>query len=469
MKQFRTSHASLPSLQDGRVSLSPSRVGRGWNAKRNNTASSRFRSFATIAFAVCFCMGSYGPQMAFAFAVVKKTNHRPIHRIVFGTAALSTAENPMSILDAAYEKGFRRFDLARTYGAGESERIFGEWMEQRGIDRTDLDIITKGGMGKDKYGDPNRPLLTREGFHEEFAASLNALKTDTVDLYMYHRDDPRIPVEEFVSWANELIVAGQAKSWGVSNWSYERFRLAHDFAITNDMAPPCANSPQFSLASPQCEIWPTTQSISGHEHTEQIEWYEENDVELLCWEVLAKGFMAKPDLWQEEDVDPSTFDDPVEIGSPEWRLQRLQKAYCNPENYRRRHVATQLAEKFGGKLSQIAMLYPLCTGKHVSVIFGSTNTKHMEDMISLQHLYLDDEAMMILKGNPEGLPVPTPPQELIDATAASNNVIKSAFGRKKQRAFSKLGFGVETEADKGKKESTKSLFRLYAFKNNTKD
>ena len=93
----------------------------------------------------------------------------------------------------------------------------------------------------------------------------------------------------------------------------------------------------------------------------------------------------------------------------------------------------------------------------------------MEDMIRLQHLYLDDEAMMILKGNPEGLPVPTPPQELIDATAASNNVIKSAFGRKKQRAFSKLGFGVETEADKGKKESTESLFRLYAFKNNTKD
>jgi aryl-alcohol dehydrogenase-like predicted oxidoreductase len=468
MKQFFSSHDNLPG-GDGRVTSSQEHSSNR-RPKRNNrnTSSSRFRKFANTALAVCVCIGSYGPQMAFAFAVVERTNHRPIHRIVFGTAALSTAENPMSILDSAYEKGFRRFDLARTYGAGASERIFGEWMEQRGIDRSELNIITKGGMGKDKYGDPNRPLLTRGGFHEEFAASLEVIKTDTVDLYMYHRDDPRIPAEEFCTWANELIEAGQAKSWGVSNWSYERFRQAHDFAVANNMAPPCANSPQFSLASPKCEIWPTTQTISGHEHTQQIQWYEENNVELLCWEVLAKGFMAKPDLWKEEDVDPSTFDDPVEIGSNEWRLQRLQKAYCHPENYRRRRVAIQLADKFGGKLSQIAMLYPLCTGKHVSVIFGSTNPKNMEDMIELQHLYLDDEAMTTLKGNAEGLPVSIPPQELID-TAAANNVIKSSLGRNKQRAFSKLGFSVDAETEKEKAESSKSLFRLYAFKNNTKD
>ena len=52
-------------------------------------------------------------------------------RVVFGTAAISSAENPFNVLDAAYEKGVRRFDLARTYGQGKSEIVFGEWLESR--------------------------------------------------------------------------------------------------------------------------------------------------------------------------------------------------------------------------------------------------------------------------------------------------------------------------------------------------
>ncbi len=52
-------------------------------------------------------------------------------RVVFGTAAIGAAEDPYHVLDAAFEKGVRRFDLARTYGHGKSETIFGEWMEAR--------------------------------------------------------------------------------------------------------------------------------------------------------------------------------------------------------------------------------------------------------------------------------------------------------------------------------------------------
>ncbi len=52
-------------------------------------------------------------------------------RIVFGTAAIASAKNPFELLDAAFDKGVRKFDLARTYGHGKSEIIFGEWMESR--------------------------------------------------------------------------------------------------------------------------------------------------------------------------------------------------------------------------------------------------------------------------------------------------------------------------------------------------
>jgi len=318
-------------------------------------------------------------------------------RIVFGTAALGKADNPFELLDAAYEKGFHRFDLARTYGGGLSEQIFGDWMQDRGVDRNSVSIITKGGMGQDKYGNPERPLLTREGLQEEIKVSLDALKTDWVEMYMFHRDDPRLHVSKFVVWANELVQAGKTKEWGVSNWSFERFQDAYEYAVSNNLEPPRANSPQFSLAVPKCDVWPTTYSISGPQYKEQIEWYNQHNVELLCWEVLAKGFMAKPRLWSKEDVDSSTFYKPTELGSDEWRLQRIQRAYCYDMNYRRRHVATEVAKKHGCKLSQVVVSFILGMGKNISVIFGSNNLNHLEDMVGLTECQLlDEEAKMRL-------------------------------------------------------------------------
>jgi aryl-alcohol dehydrogenase-like predicted oxidoreductase len=190
----------------------------------------------------------------------------------------------MGMLDAAFEKGVRRFDLARTYGMGESERLFGEWLNTRKIDRQDIDLITKGGIGMDGYGDPDRPLLTKKSLSDEVTLSLSTLNVEDVDLYMFHRDDPRLTVDEFVNWINSIVKTGKIKRWGVSNWSFDRFQAAHEYAIENGLIPPSANSPQFSLAAPVCDVWPSTQSLSQPRHALEIEWYGANGVELICWE-----------------------------------------------------------------------------------------------------------------------------------------------------------------------------------------
>ena len=219
-----------------------------------------------------------------AFSVNRNTNANSINRIIYGTAALSKAENPVEMLDTAYDKGVRRFDLARTYGMGESERLFGEWLASRDIDRSTIHIITKGGIGMDKYGDADRPLLDIESLKAEVDDSLNRLNVDHVDLYMFHRDDVRLPVTKFVDWMNDILKSGKVLRWGVSNWSFERFRAAHEYATENGLVPPSANSPQFSIAAPACDVWPTTHSISQPHHEDEIKWYGDNGVELLCWE-----------------------------------------------------------------------------------------------------------------------------------------------------------------------------------------
>lgn len=244
-------------------------------------------------------------------------------------------------------------------------------------------------MGDDKYGDPNRSILTRSILMAEVEASLDALKVNDVDMYMYHRDDPRIPVGQFVAWANEIIDEGKTTAWGVSNWSFERFQEAHDFACANGFQPPKANSPQLSLAAPACEVWPTTHSVACEEHEDQILWYHQNGVELVCWEVLAKGFMAVPDLWCEKTVDPAFFHKEVELGSEEWRLQRIQKAYCNDENYRRRRNALRVAEEYGMSLAQIAALYAMSVSPSVSVIMGFLEPSQIDDVKDLHHYFLD--------------------------------------------------------------------------------
>ena len=88
---------------------------------------------------------------------------------------------------------------------------------------------------------------------------------------------------------NSIFLAKQRD--GVSSWSFWRFCEAYEFASENGLEPPRANLPQFSLAVSKCEVCPTTQSFSGPQYAKQTEWYEEDNIELLCWEVLAKGFM----------------------------------------------------------------------------------------------------------------------------------------------------------------------------------
>jgi len=333
------------------------------------------------------------------FGVIQTTDtaaHHSMEKLVLGTVALPFVPgDPMDLLNDAFERGFCRFDLARTYGAGKSEKVFGKWLSTSGVDRKAIKLVTKGGMGNDKYGNPDRELCTRESLRSEIMGSLDALKTDYTDLYMLHRDDPRIDVRDFVHWMNELITSDNfSKGWGVSNWSLRRIHEAYEYATQNDLIPPTATSPQLSLAVPSSDIWPSTQSLSCPSKLGEIDWYRTAGIEIMGWESLAKGFMAVPSLWRKHELHISTFHGPdAEMGSDLWRLQRIQRAYCTPQNYERRNIALKLAKQSGLSLAQVALLYSLAKGPHVSVLVGADRTSHLDEMASIRDYTLDEEAL----------------------------------------------------------------------------
>ena len=142
---------------------------------------------------------------------------------VFGwTADESTSH---SILDRFVDSGFDLVDTANVYSTwvpghkgGESETIIGSWLAKGGK-RDRVLIATKVGMEIGGEKGLRRTLLER---HVE--ESLRRLRTDRIDLYQTHIDDPDTPVEETMEALGRLVKSGKVRAIGASQYKPDRLR-----------------------------------------------------------------------------------------------------------------------------------------------------------------------------------------------------------------------------------------------------
>jgi len=171
-------------------------------------------------------------------------------RLVFGGNVFGWTidrDQSFAVLDAFYESGGRMIDSAEGYSSwipgnkgGESETIIGEWMEARGV-RKDMAIATKTGMG----GVPGS--LRPEKVVAAMAGSLERLRTDYVDLYYAHRDDPETPLDEVAAAYDALVRSGQARELGASNFTTDRLAQAVDTAAKAGLRGYTVYQPQYNL------------------------------------------------------------------------------------------------------------------------------------------------------------------------------------------------------------------------------
>lgn len=167
---------------------------------------------------------------------------------VFGwTADRATS---FAILDAFLAGGGRMVDTADVYSVwapgnqgGESETIIGEWLTQRGR-RDDVLIATKVGMR------PDGPRsLTAERIAAGVEGSLKRLRTDYIDLYFAHRDDPETPLEETLAAFDQLIRAGKVRAIGASNYDAAGLALALDASKKHGLAKYTVLQPEYNLVA----------------------------------------------------------------------------------------------------------------------------------------------------------------------------------------------------------------------------
>lgn len=153
--------------------------------------------------------------------------------LILGTANLGLGDTgragAFDLLDAWVELGGRDIDTAAVYSdwvpgeTGRSETIIGEWLAARG-NRDSLRLVTKG--AHPPLDNPKVSRCDAASIRNDVEQSLRRLRTDRIDLWLLHRDDPSIPAVEILETLHRLVAEGKILAVGCSNWTLPRIREA---------------------------------------------------------------------------------------------------------------------------------------------------------------------------------------------------------------------------------------------------
>ncbi|MEQ1899288.1 MAG: aldo/keto reductase [Devosia sp.] len=272
------------------------------------------------------------------------------------------------LLDAFYEKGGNLFDTAYVYGAGQTEKQFGDWHTSRGLKRDSFVLIGKGA---------HSPLCYPDVIGKQLTQSLERLKSSHVDLYFMHRDNPDVPVGEFVDAMDAEVKAGRIRGpFGGSNWSRERMDEAIAYAKKTGMTAPAALSNNFSLAEMQKPIWPGCIAASDEAWKA---WLTDRQIPNFAWSSQGRGFFT--DAAGREKLDISEIVDT-------WYSER---------NFARRDRAIELARQLGRKPIHIALAYVLAQPFEVVPLIGPRTIGELEDSLSALDIKLTTEQVRWLE------------------------------------------------------------------------
>lgn len=166
---------------------------------------------------------------------------------VFGWTA--DEAQSFTVLDAYTAAGGNFIDTADVYSAwvpgnkgGESETVIGNWLAARG-NRSDAVLATKVGSHPEYKG------LSAGTIKSGAEESLRRLRTDYIDLYYTHFDDPAVPVEEIIGALDELVTSGKVRAIAASNLTAERLQESLDFSDREGLARYSVLQPHYNLVS----------------------------------------------------------------------------------------------------------------------------------------------------------------------------------------------------------------------------
>ncbi len=260
----------------------------------------------------------------------------------------------IAMMRAAVERGVTFFDTAQVYGPFTNEELVGEALEpvrDRTVIATKFGFDLEGGQSN---GIDSRP----ETIKRSVDASLKRLRTDTIDLLYQHRVDPNVPIEDVAGTVKELIAAGKARHFGLSEAGVQTIRRAHA------VQPVTAVQSEYSLwwREPEEAILPTL---------------EELGIGFVPFSPLGKGFLT------------GTIDESTAFESSDFRntVPRFD-AEARSVNRVFVELLDRVAERKGATPAQIALAWILAQKQWIVPIPGTTKPQRLEENVAAADLEL---------------------------------------------------------------------------------
>ena len=289
-----------------------------------------------------------------------------LSQLILGCDNKDTWEEGAPVWDHWLSVGGNAFDTAHVYGGGKHENALGDWMAKRGV-AGQVVVIVKGA---------HTPHCTPEAIGQQLAISLERLQIDHAPIYIMHRDNLDVPVNEFVDALNALRTAGKIGIFGGSNWSVERIHEANQYAADNDLQPFTVLNNNLSLAVMEKPVWPGCISSNN---PKTLQYLRAGGLAHFSWSSQARGYFLPIELRNRlpEDTRPET-------------------CFGSPENAERRNRAEKLAKELGVSPNNIATAWVLNQSFPSFALVGPRTTSEIDSSLPGCNITLSEEQVQWL-------------------------------------------------------------------------
>lgn len=269
------------------------------------------------------------------------------------------------ILDHALERGINFFDTADSYGFGMSETVLGLWVSTRNI-RDKVILATK--VGSPTSEDSSDWGCSGKRIIAHIDASLKRLRADYVDLYMLHRWDPNVRLEESLEALDHVVKQGKARYIGCSN--YMTWQLCRALWISDIHGWTQFQSVEnaYSLVRPDIE-------------RELLPFCAQQGTGVISYSPLGAGFLT----------GKYRYGGPVPRGARFDVLPGHQNIYFNEARWRTLEGLRTKAGELGIPMSQLALAWVITQSAISSMLIGARRVEHIDNAFEAESMGMSPE------------------------------------------------------------------------------
>ena len=269
------------------------------------------------------------------------------------------------VLDAALDAGIDTIDTSNNYNEGNSERLLGQWLQQK---RHGVTLATKCRFPTAGKMQPNEWGLSRKSILWNCEQSLKRLQTDYLDLYQVHMQDRSVTIEETLRALDDLTRAGKVRYAGCSNYTGYRLTESLWAADKRGLGRYEGIQLQWSLVARDAEreLIPAARAFG---------------LGVLVWSPLGRGFLSG----KYQKGQPPPAGTRLEAWKESWALMATE------QNWKTLEAVQAVAKRRETTPAAVSLAWLLSKPEVSSIIVGARSVPQLQDNLKALEVKLTSE------------------------------------------------------------------------------